>query len=297
MKKELNFDFKMMRSFLEVLHEKSFTRASRKLRLGQATISHHIQVLEDTLGARLIDRSGKKLSITREGALFRDFCVRLFDDLNNLKSDFSGGITGGIAVIAASTIPSTYILPGIISDLKKKYPDYVYSMQASDSREVVEMVKEGTAEAGIAGSQLKHPSVQYEKIYSDEIVLTGPAAYNESITVKEISGLPFVGREKGSGTRAAYEKGLNEHGIRPSDMNIVLECSTTESVKEAVSSGLGFAFVSKLSLDKELKLRTLKIINVRGFAIRRDFYLLYQKNKSFSIPVHRLVEKLRKLED
>lgn len=297
MKKELNFDFKMMRSYLEVLQEKSFTKASRKLKLGQATISHHIQLLEETLGAKLIDRSGKSLSVTREGIVFRDFCIKLFDDLNKLKSDFAQGIIGGIAVIAASTIPSTYLMPGIIAGLKKEYPDYIYSMQVSDSREVVEMVKEGIAEAGIAGAQLKHPVLQYERVYSDEIVLIGPVNYKDTIVVNEITGLPFVGREKGSGTRNAYEKKLNEHGILPSEMNLVLECSTSESIKEAVSSGLGFAFVSRLSLDKEIKLKTLKIIRVRGFEIIRDFYLLYQKNKSFSIPVSRLVEKLRGIED
>ena len=70
-KKELNFDLKQLRSYLEILQEKSFTSASRKLKIGQATISSHIQGLEEMLGLKLIKRTSKEFTVTPEGKTFQ----------------------------------------------------------------------------------------------------------------------------------------------------------------------------------------------------------------------------------
>ncbi|MDY6934399.1 MAG: LysR family transcriptional regulator [Spirochaetota bacterium] len=291
-KSEFDFNLKQLRSFLAIIDENSFTKASRRLKIGQGTISHHIQLLEDMLGIKLIHRTSKEFSITREGRVFKTFCENLFREIERLKVDFNKGIFGGIAKISSSTIPSTYILPNIIFKLNKEHHDFFYSIEIFDSREAVEMVKEGKADVGIVGKQLKHPSLTYKPVYSDEVVLIGLPKYPDFIMIDDIVNIPFISRKSGSGTRDTYETNLNQHGISPSDLRIIVECSTSESIKESVLSGIGVSFISRLAIQNELYLKTLKVIEIKGLRLIRDFFVVYQKNKHISIPVQLFIEAL-----
>jgi len=290
-KKELNFDLKQLRSYLEILKENSFTRASRKLKIGQATISNHIQCLEEMLGIRLIIRTSKELSVTPKGVIFQAFCKKLFQDIENLKVGLGKGF-GGVSSISASTIPSIYILPNIIASLKKDHPDFYYRVEVSDSREVVEKIKEGKTEIGVTGKQFKHASLVYEDFSSDEIVLIGPLDHPKSVNIQDLIKLPMISRENGSGTRDAYEMALKRYQILPSELNIVFENYTTDGVKESVISGIGVAFISRLAIERELCLKNLRIIAINGLKITRKFHVVYLKNRHLSEPAMELKNAL-----
>jgi DNA-binding transcriptional LysR family regulator len=293
--KEFNFDLKQIRSFLEIIQENSFTKASRKLKIGQATISHHINLLEEMLGVVLMERSSKTFSVTPEGKIFKKFAESLFSDVENLKRDMSRGGFGGVTKIAASTISSTYILPDVVASLKKEDPELYFSIEAADSREAIEMIKEGKVELGIVGKMLKHPSLNYYHIFSDEIVLIGGKNSPASISLQELPHMPLIQRENGSGTRDAAEKCLNGHDIAPSDLSVVYECSTSEGVKEAVISGIGIAFISRLAIQRELQLKSLRIIGLNGITINRDFYAVHVKNRHLTEAGRKLLGELKKL--
>lgn len=298
MNKELNFDLKQLRSFLEVIERKSFTKASRNLRVGQATVSTHIQSLEDAFGVRLFKRTSKDFTVTREGEIFRKFCDKIFKDLEDLQKMYSSHMAWGIVPVACSTIPSGYILPRAISRIHNKMPEMQFRLEVSDSREAVEMIKEGTAEIGVVGKMLKHPLLKYEKIFSDEIVLISPAKkYPDVIDISEIKSFTLVTREKGSGTRDSYERELISKGVSPTDLKVVLECSTSDGVREAVSAGLGAAFISRLAVSDEISgLKNIKIIKIRGVSISRDFFLVYAKNRVISDAVKVLIRELKGLD-
>ncbi len=289
---ELNFDLKQLRSFLAIIKEESFTRASRKLKLGQSTISHQVGSLEDLLGVKLIERTSKEFSITKEGLIFKEFCEKLFDDIEKLKDDFSSAEPSVVTRISASTIPSTYILPAIVAGIKKKRPNYYYDIATDNSREVIEMVKDGAAEIGIAGKMIKHPSLEYSHVFSDEIVLIGSDKSPAQLNISEIIKYPFITREAGSGTRTAYEKMLLNFDIKPSHLNVVFNCSSSESVKESVIAGLGVAFISKLAIENELKLKKMKIVKVKGFKLIRNFYAVRQKKKRLSSAAGFIIDEL-----
>ncbi len=288
--KDMNFDLKQIRSFNEIIKENSFTRASRNLKIGQATISHHIQQLEEALGVKLINRTSKSFSITPEGETFLDFCKNVFTQLDELRENLDKSTEGGSTDIAASTIPSTYILPAIISSLRKNNPEYYYRVHIFDSREAVEFLKEGKAELAITGKQVKHPSLEYSLILQDNIVLIGSSSSQKTMQISELGHAPLVRREKGSGTRNATDEALIAAGISPAELNNVYECTTSEGIKESVIEGIGFAFISKLAIRRELDLGILKEIKIEGFEIKRNFYIAFQKNRHLSSPARAFLE-------
>ena len=140
--RDLNFDCKQLRSYLTVVEEQSFTRASRKLGVGQATISHHVILLEKSLGVQLIKRSSKDFVVTKEGMHFKAFCEKLFKELDVMLEKLESTEEDDITRVASSTIPSTYILPDVLTGIREKVPGTFFSIQVSDSREVVEKIKD-----------------------------------------------------------------------------------------------------------------------------------------------------------
>ncbi|MBP7736651.1 MAG: LysR family transcriptional regulator [Spirochaetes bacterium] len=289
---EMNFDLKQLRSFLEVLAENSFTRASRKLKVGQATISHHIIQLEKELGVKLINRTARDVSVTEEGKVFQAFCEKLFKNMEAVLSDLDRGATAVITRIAASTIPSAYILPKILAAVKKEFPGVIYRLQVTDSREAVEMVKDGTADVGIVGKEYRHPGLSYTPICADEIVLVGPKGSPSEISVEDIVRMPLIIREAGSGTRKSCEEALGRRGITPSALQVVLETSSTESIKESIAAGLGMSFLSRLAVEQEKKSKSLVVVGVKGLVIRRSFYFVRSGSKQLHRPAQLLYDSL-----
>lgn len=290
--KELNFDLKQLRSFLEVLNQKSFTRASRRLKLGQATISHHIRELEEALGTKLIHRSSKEISITEQGRMFRSYCEKLFAGIDDLAASLGRGMPGGFARIAASTIPAAYILPKILAAVKKRFPDIVYRIEVTGSREAVEKVKEGRADIAVVGEAYKHPSLTYMPFYSDRIVLIGSRSYPDRISIADLSRMPFIIREPGSGTKKAYERALSKMKIRASSLSAVMECTGSESIQQSVAAGIGVSFISQLAMSNENRKNPIKIIDVDGLEIKRFFYTAHVTRRTLSQPATILLGSL-----
>lgn len=291
-KADLNFDLKQLRSFMEVLNGNSFTLASRKLRVGQATISHHIMQLEKSLGVKLINRTAREVSATEEGRVFRSFCEKLFKNIESVTAEFDRGVHAGITRIAASSVPAAYILPGILAAVKRKFPGVTYRLQVTDSREAVEMVKEGSADVGIVGKEYRHPSLEYTPVCGDEIVLAGPKGSPSRISPAELTGMPFIIREAGSGTRKNSEEALGRQGITPSALQVVLESSSTECIRESIMAGLGVSFLSRFAVEQGKGAKTLAVIRVEGLDIRRSFYFVRNAGRQLPGAAQLLLDSL-----
>lgn len=291
--KDFNFDLKQVRGFLEVVSEKSFTNASRNLKMSQASISHQVGQLEKMLGLKLINRNSQDFSLTDEGRIFVKFCEKLMKDVGNLKSEMQAGTFGGIITIISSSIPGTYILPGIISEHRKVSTGNYYKLEIGNSREAIEKIKQGEVDLAITGREIKHPSLGYSEIYNDEIVLVTAPGEKTKITVDELKTIPLIVRETGSGTKNVVENALLEQGIQPSELNIVMECTTSEGLREAVISGNGYSFISSLAVDRDVKLGKIKVCDTGSFKIKRPFFIVTSKVRPLNDSAANFIEFIR----
>ncbi len=283
--KEFNFDLKQIRAFIEVVNEKSFTNASVNLKISQASISHQIGQIEKMLGVKLIIRSSQDFALTREGEIFLKYCDKLKNDVESLKNELSTGTFGGTIRIIASSIPGTYIVPSILSSLNSNNAGFYYSLEVGNSREAIEKVKQGDSDLAIVGREIKHPGLSYSELVDDEIVLIAPVGHKGTVQIDDIRKIPLITRESGSGTRNTVELYLNKLGIIPSELNIIMETTSSESLREAVISGLGSAFISSMAVEKDLKLKNLQIIKIKGVNIIRPFYVVTSNIRAQLEPV------------
>ena len=288
--KDFNFDIKQIRSFLEVVNEKSFTNASRILKISQASISHQMGQLEKMLGVKLIHRNSQDFSLTGEGRIFLKFCTKIMKEIDGLKSDLQAGTFGGVITIMSSSIPGAYILPEILSSFKKKEKDEIFfKLEIGNSREAIEKIKQGEADFAIVGREIKHPSLTYTKVFEDQVVLVAGNDYPGSVKAADIKNIPLILRESGSGTKNAVEAYLHELDIIPSELNVVMECSSPEGMKEGVINGLGLAFISRLAIENDVDSGKLRIIDINGLDIKRDFFLVTSNVKNLHEPAGKLV--------
>ena len=148
------------------------------------------------------------------------------------------------------------------------------------------MVSNGSIEMGVIGSKPNNARFDFREFLKDKLVLVASQGHfkhiKKEISVKELKELPFITREKGSGTRKSMEGYLKENRIYPDDLNIVAEVASTEAVKQSVKTGIGTAFLSEFAVKSELPYKILRKINVRGLDITRHFYIITDRLRAVS---------------
>lgn len=271
--------------FCKVVELKGFSKAADALYLTQPTISSHIKALEDALQVRLLDRLGREIVPTKAGNILYNYAkeiVRLKKEAKEALDQFIGRMKGNLE-IGGSTIPGEYILPSLISEFKKIYPEIIVTLRIGDTKDVTTMVLEGEAEIGVVGAKVEDTHIENREFLKDSLILVAPPSYPVSkISIRDFKGIPLVFREKGSGSRKAFEEIIKENGLDKGDLNIVAEMGSTEAVKQAVKSGLGVSILSRLAVQAELAKKTLKEVKVADLSIVRSFYIITHKLRAKS---------------
>jgi len=288
-RKLLQIDFRHLETFCRVADLKSFSKAADDLFLTQPTISGHILSLEKSLSLRLFDRTSREVRLTKAGEVFLKYSSKILSfrkDLLNALSEFSQGIRGELS-LGASTIPGEYLLPRLLSDFKKEHPHFIISLKIADTKEIIQYVFQDKVEFGIIGAKLNHPSLHFEKYEEDEIIVVSPPDHpltrKKRVNVEELSKVPWIIREEGSGTQMSVEKALRRKGKSLKQFYVVMEMGSTSSVKEGVKAKLGLAFLSKRAVEEEMSQGFLSRIDVEGIdLISRQIYIVTHRGRTLS---------------
>jgi len=286
-----------MEILIALVEAGSFTRAAGKLFLSQPSLTKQIQNLETAAGTRFVNRGSGGISLTPEGQILYDYTKRILrlredakDRIERMKEQESGHI-----YISASTIPATYILPRLLSFMKKTYPDMQVHIQTHDSEETLQIVLNDQAEFGFIGKEPANKKLFVNRLWQDRLVLAAPIkhplAKRRSVTVKELVKFPFIIRERGSATRDIAEECLERYfDTNFSQFNVVCEMGSSEAVKEAILAGLGISIISLFAIERELKQRLLVAVDISDCVMERYFYLIFKKQFSLMKYHKRFIE-------
>jgi DNA-binding transcriptional LysR family regulator len=188
--------------------------------------------------------------------------------------------------IGSSTIPGGVIIPRIMPEWIKRYPNISLRVDVSDSLETYEKVKHGDYELGIIGAHYPDADIEYTSvIHADRLVLIAnrnhPLAGKTDIRLEDLKGQPFIIREEGSGTRATYEKALKDAGVSLGDLNVVAEIGSTEGVIQAVEAGAGLSVVSEVAVREIANCGDVEVLDF-PVHMTRDFYIITSNRKPLS---------------
>jgi len=278
-------DIHHLKIFASVYKNKSFTRASEKLNISQPTISEHIKNLENSLDCRLFDRMGRTIMPTAEADVLYPKALQLLDDLERIQEEISatGGVIKGRILVGASTIPGAYILPRKAYTFKQQFPETVFEVLIKDSKKITEMVLNHDLLCGIVGARMESEKLNYTPLIEDELVLVADrdmGSKKKLIKAQELLSLPFLIREKGSGTRQTLENYLGKKNISSENLHIVATLGSTSAIKQALKAGLGVSILSRIAVQEELDRGILKEITIQGMKMKRRFFMISLKKRT-----------------
>lgn len=283
-------EFNQLESFLSVVKHKSFSKAAKELYLTQPTISNNIQNLEKELSTTLLDRKSKVITLTDQGHVLYKYAVDLINMRDQAKwiiKDENHPIEGTIE-IKSSSIPQEYILPYIIRDFTKLYPLVSFSVSNHSSTSILDNIIEGRESFGIVGAKYNSRMLEYIDFYEDELILAVPntSNYNHfngvAMDQENLFSQKFIFRKEGSGTRLLIQESLNKSNISLDDLNIVALIDSDKMIKNMIQLELGVSFISKISIKNEVELGLIKALKVEELDLKRNFYFVYNKNRTLS---------------
>ncbi|UCF88545.1 MAG: LysR family transcriptional regulator [bacterium] len=295
----MSFDLRQLKAFEAVARHGGFSRASEEVGLTQPTLSTHIRNLEDNLGARLFDRASRSVSLTPTGVLLADYArkiLALYEESIEAIEAFTGNIRGTIHV-QASTVPGEYLLPRWLVNFHRRYPEVQVILTVSDSAVVFEKIEGGEIAVGVTGSPGNHASVESRLLCEDTIVLVRasgsvPGGRTPALEIQELFNVPLIRREPGSGTQLALDNTMRQQGIDPESLRTIVALGSTRAVIEGVLAGLGWAFVSRSTVTRELEARILEEVPVNGLSISRGLYAVRHKRRTLSPAASCFLEEL-----
>ena len=272
-------DTKQLAAFCAVVERRSFSQAADQLGVTQPAVSLQIRSLEQRVGQRLLDRSGRRVEPTEAGMRLYRGAQRLLALENQLLADLgeeAGGELKGKLEIGASTGPGGSVLPVVLGEFQQLHPQVHVVLTVSDTHTVVEQVGRRELELGVVGAGGRHRGVSFEPLYRDEVVLAVPAGHRragKTLSIEELKAEPLVLMQEGAGIRQMIDDELRKLGLRLRDLNVRLELGLQESARAAVLAGFGATFLSKIAIEGDLESGSLAIARVQGLEPARDVQL------------------------
>ncbi|MCL2503737.1 MAG: LysR substrate-binding domain-containing protein [Coriobacteriia bacterium] len=275
-----------LRAFVAVAKKKSFSGAARALGISQPAVTMQVQGLESDIGATLLDRRYRRVTLTEAGHVLLAHARGVLRQLDQAQADVDAlsGTVSGRLVIGASTTPGAYLVPFALRGFIEACPKVDVSVVLGDTASVVKAVEEGEVHFGVSGATVKNAHADFAEIGRDELIVIcaaeNPLAVRKRVEASELAEERWIQREEGSGTRRIAEEAVFGHGLASGRLDVVAELNTGEAVVSAVEGGLGIAVVSRLVAQKALALGNVFAADIIGFPVDRPFYSVMPKTTS-----------------
>jgi DNA-binding transcriptional LysR family regulator len=242
----------LLRSFREVARERSFTAAAKNLVLTQPAVSQQVKSLEDELGERLFDRSGRDVRLTPAGEVLLEATERVFalvDDATRRIRETRTSEEGRVTLACGDTV-TLYLLPPVLGEFRRRFPKAEVSVRNHASREVLDLVLSGAADLGLATAPPHlDAALEAAPLLDESLVLVlppdHPLAGKTSVSLSDVDGEPAVLIAKPAVTRSILDRGLREAGVR---LVPVMESGNFEVVKAYVARGFGVSVLPAMAV-------------------------------------------------
>jgi DNA-binding transcriptional LysR family regulator len=270
-----------LRVFVAVAEGEHMTRAARELNLTQSAASAAIAALEERHGVKLFDRIGRRIALTAAGRAFlaeAKAILRRALEAERTLADLAGLKTGEIVLGASQTVGS-YWLPRRIIAFRALYPGLTIKLRIGNTDAVAALASAGEVDLGFVEGEVADAALEVAPIGEDELVIVGAPeaqAALHSLDASRLATVPWVAREMGSGTRAAFEAALAAFGVGTERRTIALELPSNEAIRAAVEAGAGFAVMSRLVAGASIKAGSL-VASPLALPHRRFFLLRHRE--------------------
>ena len=289
----MKLTLRQLEIFLNVVESGHLTNVAKSMNLSQSAVSMSIKELEGILGKPLFDRINKKLVLNEMGRAFYKEIAPIFKKLSDIEYEFQNAENKGMIRVGASTTIVDYLMPSIICSYMNLYPDVKITLKEGNTKKIKELLKKGEIDIGFVEGFVSDSEIIKEKIGVDElIIVTSHKDMAKSCNIEDLANKRWVLREEGSGTREVF---LDYIKGRTEPLNVFFELGHTESIKSILQNRECLSCISKIAVQKELDDGTLYQVKVKKFDCKRDFLMIYHKDKYKSVLFDKFVYFAKRL--
>ncbi len=295
---DLRISLQKLEVLTQVVERGGVGRAAEALFVAQPGVTAHIQSLEERLGTKLFYREGRHIHLTEAGGAAYEWAEDVLTRTRELDRYLGGLADGqrGTVALGASMSVGSYLLPHTLTRYRADHPQAELRLSISDTEHIIEDAGRGLLDFAfvISAPELEIPRLDVEQVAEGEIVLVaapGASPRADSISIEELSKLPFIEAPEGTIRRSFIDRQLRDLGIL--GRNVVLELGHPEAMKAAVLSGCGVSLLFRSAARHEIESGTLRTITVESLGLSLPIYLIHRKAKSFSPLQEGLIEAVR----
>ncbi len=274
----------LLQTFLTVATEKSFSRAGEKLLRTQPAVSLAVQRLENELGERLIDRSGRELLLTDAGRIVAEYARRfenLRQDLENSLAELRDNAAGRL-VIGANESTTLYLLQHI-EQYRRLYPKVKVQVRRCLSSKIPAQLLDGDLELGVISYDPGDERLVLSVIYRDHLAfVVSPKhrfAPRKSVSITELGMETFIAHNVVSPYRETVLREFQRHKV---PLNMDVEMPTVESIRRMVQRNEGVAFLPRMCVEQEIRQKLLCEVDVKELHVDRNIRLIHPARRALS---------------
>ncbi|MER5430157.1 LysR family transcriptional regulator [Streptomyces sp. NPDC002588] len=257
-------ELQQMRYVVAVAETNSFTRAAERCLVVQSALSHQIARLEKELGARLFERTSRRVRLTPAGTAFLPAARQCLDAAERAAAEVAAAVGEVRGRLAVGVIPSVAAvdIPGVLRDFHRRYPDVRISLRVGASEELVEQVKEGALEVAFLGlpTTARPEGVDARELARDLLVAVvapdHPLAEEPTVDLRRLSSEVFVDLPANTAGRVQSDQAFSAAGL---SRDVAFEVTNADFLARLVGQGLGIAMLPSAYASQLTGVTTIEV--------------------------------------
>lgn len=294
-------DFAKLQTFLMVIKEKSFSKASAKLGISQPAVTQQIKFIEDYLDTKIVDRKKNGILLTKEGEDLYRIAVKLEKAISSSEKDLLKIIKKEFTFVMGSSYAiGNYILPNYLSQIKQSIGNEVY-MQVASSAEVIDQLQDKKIDVALIESPVFRDGITYREWVSDELVVFSNQQIPKQLKAEDLLEFDWICREENSHTRKLTSEVFDEMGVQCGSFNVIGVLASPTSIKESIlysdknAQRPMVSVMSRYVIQNEIDSGRLFEARLKNYKIERKFYIAYLRERKHDAFVDNVVNFLLSL--
>ncbi|RLA71785.1 MAG: LysR family transcriptional regulator [Epsilonproteobacteria bacterium] len=294
-------DFAKLQTFLTVIKEKSFSKASAKLGISQPAVTQQIKFIEEYLDTRIVERKKNGIKLTKEGEDLYRIATRLDKAISASEKDLLKIINKEFTfVLGASYAIGNYVIPPHLGAIKEKINNEVY-MQVGLSADIMNMLEDKKIDIGLIESPVFRDGIIYREWADDELVVCSNQPIPKNLKREDFYTFDWICRDEESHTRKLAAEVFEELDVDCKSFNVLGVVASPTAIKETIlrspkdSLRPVVSVISRHVIEPELASGQLFEARMRNFRVHRKFYIAYSKDRKHDAFIDNVVNFLLSL--
>lgn len=292
-------DFVKIETFLTVVRERSFSKASARLGISQPAVTQKIKFIENYLDSKIIERKKNGIRLTSSGEELYKVAVRLEKCINTAEGSMLDIIGKKITFrLGASFTIGSYVVPGACLNTLSEVIHNDINLFVGMSKDIVNRLKSKNLDLGLVETQVVDDDLVTREWKEDELVIFSNVRIPQILKPEDLYEFRWVCREESSNTRRIMADVFADIGVQCKSFDVLSEVSDTTAVLQTVmrakkdSQKPVVSVISKYAIADKVQDGSLYEARFQGYKMNRHFYIVYHKDNKHNAYLNNTVDHI-----